>query len=150
MNTLAVGRPMEILLVEDNLMDARITIAALRDSNIKHRLTFLRDGEETLLFLRRAGIFAQAPSPDLLLLDLNLPKCDGFDVLKEIRANYDLRRLPVVVLTASDVAEDRSRCEHLDVQSFIQKPVNIDKFLAVMRDLKRDWLQDVILPDEAR
>src|SRR5262245_55721601 len=146
MSNQLVGRPMEILLVEDGLMDARVTIQALRGGKVQHRLTLVRDGEEAMQFLRQEGRFARAPRPDLILLDLMLPKKSGLDVLSELRADYGLGDIPVVVLTASDDQEDRVRCTVLEVNSYIQKPVNLDKFLAVIKELKRCWREDVILP----
>ena len=137
---------MEVLLVEDNLMDARVTIEALNSSSIKHRLTLMRDGEETMEFLRQQGRFAQAPAPDLVLLDLHLPKKDSLEVLEGLRMKEELSRVAVVVLTASDADADRSRCEQFRVQSFIRKPVNVEKFLTVVKELRRDWLHDVVLP----
>lgn len=146
MSSQIVGRPMEILLVEDGLMDARVTIEALRSGGIQHRLTLIRDGEEALAFLHQSGRFARAPRPDLILLDLMLPKKTGVEVLTELRGDAKLRSIPVVVLTASDAEEDRTRCEELQVDSYIPKPVNLGKFLDVVRQLKRFWLDDVILP----
>lgn len=146
MSNQIVGRPMEILLVEDGLMDARVTIEALRGGGIQHRLTLIRDGEEALAFLHQSGHFARAPRPDLILLDLMLPKKCGVEVLTELRSDPLLKSIPVVVLTASDAADDRTRCELLEVDSYITKPVNLQKFLAVVRQLKRFWLDDVILP----
>ena len=137
---------MEILLVEDSLMDAHSTIAALQNGQVKHRLTLMRDGQETMEFLYRKGKFAQAPRPDLILLDLVLPKKDGFEVLAEIRADAELTRIPIVVLTASDEPADREKCEFLEVDSFITKPVNLEKFLGVVKQLRRFWLKDVVLP----
>ena len=140
---------MEILLVEDGLLDARATIEALRKAGIQHRLTLVRDGEEALAFLSRIGRFARAPRPDLILLDLMLPKKGGVEVLTEIRENDALKNIPVVVLTASEADEDKLRCELLEVDSYIHKPVNLQKFLAVIRQLKRFWLDDVVLPSTA-
>jgi CheY-like chemotaxis protein len=137
---------MEILLVEDGLMDARVTIQALRGGKVQHRLTLVRDGEEAMQFLRQEGRFARAPRPDLILLDLMLPKKSGLDLLSEIRADYTLHDIPVVVLTASEDQEDETRCAVLEVNSYIQKPVNLAKFLAVIKELKRCWREDVILP----
>jgi len=145
-NSQLIGRPMEILLIEDGLMDARVTIEALRRKDIKHRLTLVRDGEEALEFLRHEGKFARAPRPDLILLDLMLPKKSGIEVLSEIRDDYDLKKIPVVVLTASDSKEDKQQCELLDIDSYIIKPVNLKKFLDVVKQLKRFWMDDVILP----
>lgn len=146
MSSPAVGRPMEILLVEDNLMDAQVAIRALRDGLIKHRLTLVIDGEEALDFLKRRGRFARAPRPDIVLLDLFLPKHNGLEVLQEIRADFNLRSLPVVVLTTSDDGSLRAACEEYQIDSFMTKPVNLEKFIAVVRQLKRLMLDDVILP----
>ena len=143
-----VGRPMEILLVEDSLADARLAIEALRDGDVKHRLTLIRDGLEAHEFLYREAKFAQAPRPDLILLDLNLPGMHGRELLEEIKADFDLRDIPVVILTASADQEDLHRSEFLRVESYLTKPVDIDKFLGVVRDLKRYWHADVILPGE--
>jgi CheY-like chemotaxis protein len=145
-----VGRPMEILLVEDGLVDARITMSSLSSAAIQHRLTLIRDGAEAMTFLRREGRFARAPRPDLILLDLMLPKKNGIEVLAELRADEQLRRIPVVVLTSSDDEEDRARCASFHVDSYITKPVNQQKFLSVVKELKRFWLDDIILPSSAK
>ena len=141
-----VGRAMEILLIEDGLVDARLTIGALRERGLQHRLTLVRDGSEAMDFLHQAGRFARAPRPDLILLDLMLPKTSGLEVLRQIRGDEQLKAIPVVVLTASDDDEDKASCETLKVDSYITKPVNPQKFFAVVRQLKRFWLEDVILP----
>lgn len=141
-----VGRPMEILLVEDNLSDARLTIEGLRAGKVKHRLTLVVDGDEALQFLHRQGKLARVPRPDLVLLDLELPRKDGREVLTEIRQSPELQNLPVVILTASEIHEDILRSEMLQVDSYITKPVDIDKFIAVVKQLKKFWLADVILP----
>ncbi|HIF34739.1 MAG TPA: response regulator [Planctomycetes bacterium] len=142
-----IGRPLEILLVEDSLLDAHTAIAALRDGEINHRLTLVRDGEEALNFLHRVGCFSRAPRPDIILLDLHLPKRDGLSVLKEVKADFSLNEIPVVVLSASDNDADQSACDDLAVESFIRKPVNFDKFVAVIRQLKqRYFLADIVLP----
>lgn len=141
-----VGRPMEIALIEDNLRDAGLTIEALRSGKVEHRLTILCDGEEALEFLRRQGQFARAPRPDLILLDLHLPKIDGLEVLAEIKADDDLQGIPVVVLTGSDDERDRWRCQILSVVTFLTKPVNLEKFLGLVKQLEKHWLADVILP----
>ena len=131
-------KPMEILLVEDGLVDAKITIHALRRSMVHHRLTLVRTTAEALQFLRREGVFGRAPSPDLLLLDLCLPDGDGLDVVKAMRAFPDRRAsTPVVVLTSSDDNETRDRCDSLNVDDFITKPVDEEQFLRVVREHKR-------------
>lgn len=137
---------MEILLVEDSLIDARVTMQALQNGQVQHRLTLVRDGEEALEFLQQQGRFARAPRPDLILLDLMLPKRSGLEVLAEVRGEFGLHDIPVVVLTASDDEEDKVRCGLLEVDSYITKPVNLQKFLTVVKELKRFWLHDVILP----
>lgn len=146
MTTEAVGRPMEILFVEDDLLQARLTMEALGRGSVQHRMTLVCDGEEALDFLHQRGVFARAPTPDLILLDLRLPKVDGLHVLEDLRQNLDLKRIPVVIMTSSDDEQDRLRCETLDVEAYITKPVDLDKFLSLVRQLKQYWHEDVILP----
>jgi two-component system, chemotaxis family, response regulator Rcp1 len=141
-----VGRPMEVLLVEDNRMDAHFAIRALEKANFKHRCMLVMNGEEALDYLHRRGIFARAPRPDLILLDLGLPKKDGREVLAEIRADEALREIPVVVLTGSTDEADMAHTQMLQVESYLVKPVSLSKFLDVVRELKRFWHQGVILP----
>lgn len=147
MSTEAIGRPMEILFVEDSLVSARLTMGFLKKGNIQHRLTWLTDGEEALSFLYRKGKYARAPRPDLILLDLGLPKKDGREVLVEIKANEDLKQIPVVVLTGSTSAEDMSNSEKLHVEAYLTKPVDLDKFLWLVKELKDFWMAGVILPE---
>ena len=141
-----IGRPMEILLVEDNRMDAQFAIRALERADFKHRLTLVVNGEEAMDYLHRRGVFARVPMPDLILLDLGLPKKDGREVLGEIRADEQLRDIPVVVLTGSTDEADMAHAQMLEVESYLVKPVNLSKFLDVIRELKRFWHQGVILP----
>ena len=141
-----VGRPMEILLVEDSLSDARLTIETLKEGRVQHRLTFIRDGIEAMEFLLRQGKFIRAPRPDLILLDLQLPCKDGREVLTELKANDELRNIPVVILTASKAHEETVRGELLSCDSYMTKPVDMDQFITVVKQLKRFWLEDVILP----
>ncbi|MBW3543306.1 MAG: response regulator [Planctomycetes bacterium] len=146
MSTNIVGRPMEILLVEDSLMAARLTMGALRKGHIQHRLTWLSDGEDALEFVNRRGKFSHAPRPDLILLDLGLPKKDGRAVLAEIRADDELKSIPIVVLTASTSDEDLAASQRLEVEGYMTKPVDIDQFLNLVRQLSRFWKADMILP----
>ena len=146
MNQDTVGRPMEVLLVEDNLDDARLAIEALRRGDIKHRLTLVRDGEEALEFLQQTGRFVHAPKPDLILLDLHLPKRDGREVLTVVRSELQLKQVPIVILTASKAHEDLVRSELLQVDAYMVKPVDLEKFVALIRQLRHFWHADVILP----
>jgi len=141
-----VGRPMEILLVEDSLVDARLTMGALKKGQVPHRLTLVRDGAEAMEFLRQEGKFARAPRPDLMLLDLHLPKKDGLEVLSDVKTDYDLKSIPIVVLTASDANEDMQKCELLHVDAYMNKPVDTERFIDVVRQLKRFWHANLILP----
>ena len=141
-----VGRPMEILLVEDCLSDARLAIDALKEGHVKHRLTLIRNGEEALQFLLRESLYSQAPRPELILLDLGLPRMDGRELLVHIKAAPEMWNIPVVVQTASKTHEDILRSEDLCVEGYLIKPVDLTKFLTLVRDLKRFWMQDVLLP----
>jgi two-component system, chemotaxis family, response regulator Rcp1 len=145
-----VGRPMEILLVEDNLADACLTMEALREGQFEHRLTLLRDGLDALEFLRREGKYARAPRPDLILLDLELPKMDGRDMLMEIHADPDLSAVPVVVLTVSQYHEELVVQEHLDADCYMVKPIDWQGFLDLVARFRRRWAADVLLPLESR
>lgn len=127
-------KPMEVLLVEDGLLDARVTIHALRRSGVHHRLTLVRRVDEAIRFLSREGIFARAPRPDLILLDLTLPDGSGLDVLEAIQGP---NRITTVVLTATDEESIRNRCNELSVNDYITKPVHEDAFMRVVRDHKK-------------
>lgn len=142
-----VGRPMEILLVEDNLGDARLTIQALKEGDVKCRVSLVVDGAEAMQFLRRQEIYARAPRPDLILLDMQLPKLDGREILAQVRADDQLSSVPVVVLTASRVHKAILEGQELRVDGYMTKPVSLDQFLDVVRSLRRSWLAEVILPD---
>ena len=139
---------MEILLVEDNLEDAGLTIQALKAGRVKCRVSLVRDGEEAMEFLHHRGVYGRVPQPDLILLDLKLPKMDGREVLAEIRSDGELARLPVVVLTASRVHEEILKEQNLEVDSYMIKPVDLEQFLTVIRTLRRFWLDEVILPPQ--
>ncbi|HJS08260.1 MAG TPA: response regulator [Pirellulales bacterium] len=147
MNRELVGRPMEILLIEDNFTDAALTIRALERGQVRHRLTLVRDGAEALEFLRRQGRFARAPRPDLILLDLNLPRIDGRELLSDLKSDDDLSSIPVVIMTGSEDYEDELRSQRLNVEGYVTKPVDMPKFLSIVKELKDYWLSDVILPN---
>jgi CheY-like chemotaxis protein len=146
MQSETVGRAMEILLVEDSLPAARLTMGALKRGGIEHRLTWLSDGEEASLFLHQAGPYARAPRPDLVLLDLMLPGRDGRTLLKEMRSVPELSETAVVVMTGTASEEQALGDEHLDVQGFLTKPVDLEKFLTLVERLKDYWKTDMILP----
>ena len=141
------GSPIEILLVEDNPGDARLAIEALREAKVGNRLNVVQDGVEAVAFLRREGRHAGAPRPDLVLLDLNLPKKDGREVLAEIKADADLKRIPVVVLTTSKAEQDILRMYELHANCYITKPVDLDQFMHVVRSIEEFWLTVVKLPN---
>ncbi|MGE0608672.1 MAG: response regulator [Pirellulales bacterium] len=141
-----IGRPMEILLVEDSLTHAAMTIEALKQGMVRHRLTLVVDGVEAMEFLRREGKFGRAPHPDLVLLDLELPRKDGREVLTDMKADTTLEHIPVVILTSSDDPDDVAQAQMLGVDSYITKPVDREKFLNVVRQLKSHWHADLVLP----
>ena len=141
-----VGRPMEILLIEDDLDDAGATFDALRQGDVPCRISLVRDGEEAMEFLMRQGKYRRAPQPDLILLDLNLPKKSGREVLAEVRADERLARVPVVVLTSSRTHQEILRAENLRVESYLTKPVDRPEFDAVVKSLRKYMLSDVVLP----
>ena len=143
-----MGQSIELLLVEDNPGDVRLTMEALKDANVVNRLSVARDGVEALAFLRREGTYKAAPRPDLILLDLNLPKKDGREVLAEIKQDPNLRRTPVVVLTTSQAEEDILRTYDLHVNCYITKPVDFDQFVKVLHSIDEFWLAIVKLPRE--
>lgn len=137
-----------ILLVEDNPGDVRLTREALRNGKIQHTLYAVQDGLEALEFLRRVGRFASAPRPDLILLDLNLPRLDGRELLAEIKADPDLARIPAVVLSNSqDEGDIRAAYDHY-ANGYIVKPVDVEQFFQVMRGLKQFWMAVVQLPHQ--
>ena len=140
------GRPVEILLIEDNPGDVRLTLEALRDAKVSNRVHVAADGVEALAFLRREGDRAGAPSPHLILLDLNLPRKDGREVLAEIKADPELASTPVVVMTTSDTEEDILRAYNLHANCYVTKPVDLDQFIHVVKEIEDFWLTIVELP----
>jgi two-component system, chemotaxis family, response regulator Rcp1 len=140
------GRPLEILLVEDNPADVRLTEEAFREGKIHNTLVVARDGVEAMDFLHRRGKYADAVRPDLILLDLNLPRKDGREVLAEIKADPDLRRIPVVVLTTSRAEMDIVRSYNLHANCYVVKPVDLDQFIGIIQSIESFWLTAVMLP----
>jgi CheY-like chemotaxis protein len=142
--------PIEILLVEDNAADVRLTQEALREGKVKNNLAVARDGDEAIRMLRREGAFANATRPDLILLDLNLPRKDGRQVLQEIKADPDLKTIPVVVLTTSGAEADIVKSYELHANCYITKPVDLEQFITVVKSIDDFWLSIVRLPAERK
>lgn len=146
---LAMGKKLHsvfILLVEDNPGDVRLMREAFKDDANGHELHVVEDGEEAMAFLRQDGDFSQAPQPDLILLDLNLPRKDGREVLAEIKKDPELKHIPVVVLTTSRAEQDVLRTYELHANCYIIKPVNLDQFIAVVKSIWDFWFTVVRLP----
>lgn len=141
-------RPAEILLVEDNPADVRLTREALHEGKVRNNLSVAADGVEALAFLRREGSHADAVIPDLILLDLNLPRKDGRQVLEEIKADPSLRHIPVVVLTSSQAEQDILRAYDLHANCYVTKPVDLDQFIHVVQSIEDFWFTIVKLPAE--
>jgi CheY-like chemotaxis protein len=142
------GRPVEILLVEDNPGDVRLTQEAFKEGKVRNNLHVAVDGVEAMAFLRREGKYADAVRPDIILLDLNLPKKDGREVLAEIKGDLELKRIPVVVLTTSEAEQDILRAYGLHANCYITKPVDLDQFMSVIQSIEDFWLTVVKLPPE--
>ena len=140
------AEPIDILLVEDNPGDVRLTREILRDSKLANNLSVVGDGEAALAFLRRDGEYADAPRPDLILLDLHLPRKDGHQVLSEIKQEEELRSIPVVVLTSSEAEEDILKSYRLHVNCYVTKPVDLEQFTKVVRSVEDFWFSIVRLP----
>ncbi|MBW4641524.1 MAG: response regulator [Goleter apudmare HA4340-LM2] len=148
MNIRSAIMPIEVLLVEDNPGDALLTRIALEDSKISIHLNVVEDGVEAMAFLRKQEKYAYAAHPDIVLLDLNLPKKDGREVLAEIKADQTLKRIPVVVLTTSQSEEDVLKAYNLSANCYITKPVDFDQFVKIVRSIENFWFAIVKLPPE--
>jgi CheY-like chemotaxis protein len=141
------GRPIEILLVEDNPGDVRLTIEALKEGKVHNNLSVVGDGVAAIEFLRKQGDYAEAPRPDLILLDLNLPRKDGREVLAEVKEDPSLKRIPIVILTTSQAEQDVIRSYNLHANCYITKPVDLPQFLDVVESIEDFWLTVVKLPE---
>ena len=144
------GRPVEILLVEDNPGDARLTKEALKEGKVLNTLHVVEDGEKAIAFLQREGKYKKSIHPDLILLDLNLPKKDGREVLAVIKVDEKLKRIPVVVLTTSKAEEDIIRSYNLNANCYITKPVDFEQFIKVVQSIENFWLTVVTLPPDGK
>ena len=142
------GRPIEILLVEDNPGDVRLTIEGLKEGKVRNNLHVAKDGVEALAFLRREARYQDAVRPDLILLDLNLPRMDGRQVLSAIKADPLLKTIPVVVLTTSRAEQDVLHSYQLQANCYITKPVDLEQFITVVRSIEDFWLTIVTLPQK--
>ena len=140
------SRTIVILLVEDNPGDARLTQEAMRDTKMTNLIHIVEDGVEAMTFLRRTGRYSEAPRPDLILLDLNLPKKDGRAVLAEIKTDPDLKRIPVVVLTTSNAEEDVLKAYDLHANAYVSKPVDLQQFIKIVTLIDEFWFNVVTLP----
>lgn len=138
----------EILLVEDNPGDQRLTLEALKENKINNNISIVEDGEAAIAFLKREHIYQNAPRPDLILLDLNLPKKNGREVLEEIKADPNLKRIPVVILTTSQAEEDILKAYDLNANCYITKPVDFDNFTNIIKKTEEFWFSIVKLPKE--
>ncbi len=145
-STFAQPRPVEILLVEDSPSDSELTLEALKAAKVRNHLSTVEDGVKALQFLRRQGSYARAPRPDLIMLDFNLPRKDGREVLAEIKADPNLKTIPVVVLTTSQAEQDIVRAYQLNVNCYVTKPVDFQQFADVVRTIENFWLVVVTLP----
>ena len=150
MNFESTPHPIDILLVEDNVADIRLTEEVLTDSKVHNNLIVANDGQEALMCLRRLGKFKNSPRPDLILLDLNLPIKDGREVLADIKADPDLKRIPVVILTTSKAEEDILKTYNLHANCYITKPVDLEQFVTVVRYIEDFWLAIVRLPGNGK
>ena len=145
MNT-RTSRPIEILLVEDNPGDVRLTREALHDAKVNNHMAVASDGVEAVALLRREGEYAVCARPDLILLDLNLPRMNGFEVLDVIKEDCELKRIPVVVLTTSQAEQDIVRSYNLHANAYVTKPVDLEQFIQVVKSIEGFWLEIVKFP----
>jgi len=146
--TITAIMPIEVLLVEDNPGDAQLTRIALEDSKISIHLNVVEDGVEAMAFLRKQDKYAKVAHPDIILLDLNLPRKDGREVLAEIKGDENLKRIPVVVLTTSQAEEDILKAYNLCANCYITKPVDFDQFVKIVQSIENFWFAIVKLPPE--
>ena len=146
MNVRNTFKAVEILLIEDNPGDVRLTIEALKESKIMNNMHVADDGIEALSFLKKEGIYKDKPRPDLIILDLNLPKKDGREVLGEIKSDDSLKQIPIVILTTSEAEEDIIKSYELHANCYITKPVNMEQFIKVVSSVGEFWFSTVMLP----
>jgi CheY-like chemotaxis protein len=141
-----IGRAAEVLLVEDSPGDVRLTREALKEGKVRNNLSVVNDGVEAMEFLRREGKYADAPRPDIVLLDLNMPRKDGREVLAEMKSDDDLKRIPVVILTTSEAEQDILKTYELHANCYLTKPVDLEQFISIVKSVEDFWLTIVQLP----
>ena len=137
----------QVLVVEDNPGDARLMHEAMSEDGIRNQMNVVEDGEEAMMYLQRRGKYSEAPRPDLIFLDLNLPRKDGREVLAEIKSHTDLKRIPVVVITTSDAEQDVVRAYNLHANSYVRKPIELEAFFSKVKECQSYWLSTVRLPN---
>ncbi len=148
MNSQTAERPIEILIVDDNPGDVRLTVEALKDGKVQNRLHTAQDGVEAIAFLRRKGEYADAPLPDLILLDLNMPRMNGSQLLAEVKKDSELKHIPVVILTGSQEMEDIVKTNNLQADRYVTKPIDLEQFIRTVKSIIDFRLTTVKLPTE--
>ncbi len=146
MTQTAAPRPVQILIVEDNPADARLVREVMRDSKILNEIRWVPDGVEAMASLRKQGKYTDAPRPNLIFLDLNMPRKDGREVLAEVKADPDLRRIPIVVMTSSQAEEDIARAYDHHANCYVRKPIDFEQFHSVVKTLENFWFSTVEIP----
>jgi chemotaxis family two-component system response regulator Rcp1 len=149
-NSQRVGRPIQILLVEDNPGDARLTLEALKDGKVQNRLYIVNSGMEAIAFLRRKGKYADAPNPDFIILDLNMPLMNGSQLLAEVKQDSALKNIPVAILTGSQAAEDIARAANLHADCFVTKPIDLEEFIMAVKSIVDSLLNQREIADGGR
>jgi len=150
MNSQTAKRPIEILIVDDNPGDVRLTMEALKDGKVQNRLHTAQDGMEAIAFLRRKGEYADAPLPDLILLDLNMPRMNGSQLLAEVKADSALKHIPVIILTGSREIEDIIKTNNLQADRYVTKPIDLEQFIRTVKSIIDFWLTTIKQPTEER
>jgi CheY-like chemotaxis protein len=146
MSNYITSNPVEILLVEDNEDDILLTKEALKEGEVSHTLNIVRDGSEALLYLHRNGKYKNSTRPDIILLDLNLPRKNGYDVLAEVKNNEITKHIPIIVLTTSETEDDIIKSYKLNANCYITKPIDLHKFIEVVKAIEKFWFDVVKLP----
>lgn len=150
MNSQTVGRPIQILLIEDNPGDVRLTVEALKDGKVQNRPYIVNNGTEAIAFLCRKGKYADAPNPDFILLDLDIPLMNGWQLLAEVKRDSALKHIPVAILTGSQAAEDIAKAYSLHADYYVTKPIDLEEFIMAVKSIVDFYLTTVKLPTEEK